>query len=317
MARPSSWLLALAALACISACERQRDPDPISKRDPVGVELIQPDTRDAMNRFSLNLLRERGKRDSEPFGLATASIYQNLAILTNAAQGQTLADLSKVIGVERDSRKELNDAQMALIDRLRAIPQRPFQLNQAIFMIWPIPIRKDFEAEIALAYGARVTKLGGAGLSTVGFINEWSAEATRGRVTSLIKPDELDKSQMFLGYAAFSGGQSEAGAEGLVATSLPSLPASAEAFAKGKRVALESRSVDDVSKELSAMGLKSLFDGPINLSSMSVELRGDYKMAAMRSVMDIELSGSGSAASGEWWALIDTKTGIILAGGRG
>ncbi|MCH7905111.1 MAG: hypothetical protein IH944_11200 [Armatimonadetes bacterium] len=147
---------------------------------------------DSMNEFAFRLVEaaDLGAEGGNDI-IAPTSLYQNLAVLLNGAEGKTFETLAEVIGSAGIDRIRLNEAQNALLNRLRAMEGRPVRIANGTFFIWPIFMTNSFVDEIEGYYNADVVRLGSAGLGAVREINVWASDRTDGVFTKVV--DALSK----------------------------------------------------------------------------------------------------------------------------
>ena len=149
---------------------------------------------ETMNEFTFRLAREL---DFEGNTLVSPlSLYQNLALLLNGAEGDTKTALEGVLGISDVARQDLNDAQNRLINRYRKMDDRPVRLANGIFFVWPIVLEKGAVKGYEEWYNADIVKLGSAGVGAVRSVNRWAEEKTDGMIPEII--DTLDKTQIML-----------------------------------------------------------------------------------------------------------------------
>lgn len=170
--------------------------------DPLYAGMPGPEHQpiyDLMNEFAFRLLETAELGDGNEI-LAPASLYQNLAVLLNGAEGKTFETLTEVIGSAGLDRIKLNEAQNALLNRLRAMEGRPVRIANGTFLVWPIFMTDSFIDEIGAYYNADVVRLGSAGRGAVREINLWASERTDGVFTKVV--DSLSKQTIIVVISA-------------------------------------------------------------------------------------------------------------------
>lgn len=187
-------LLAFFVITKVTGCwDKVEYPDhePIVTGGPTAEDRPHLKT---VNEFTFRLARElefEGNALVSPL-----SLYQNLALLMNGAEGDTKVALEAVLGTSQVVRQDLNDAQNRLINRYREMEDRPVRLANGLFFVWPIVLSKGTVTGYEQWYNADIVKLGSAGVGAVREINLWASEQTDGMIPHIV--DKLDKEQIML-----------------------------------------------------------------------------------------------------------------------
>lgn len=129
----------------------------------------------------------KGTRNSV---VSPLSYAQALALMANAADGDTRAALTQMLHLPVGGLTEYNDANAALATSAEA--DGSLTLANAVWCIWPMPIRKEYGELVRDKYWAKSVNLGSAGLESLNQINTWCKKQTKGRIPKLL--DHLSKS---------------------------------------------------------------------------------------------------------------------------
>ena len=183
------FVLAVIGYLTLNSRSKSDYPDIDPKYEGMPSPVHQP-IYDSMNEFAFRLFKAVDLGEGNEI-IAPASLYQNLAVLLNGAEGKTFETLAEVIGSVGIDRIKLNEAQNALLNRLRAMDGRPVRFANGTFFVWPIFMTDSFVDEIEAYYNADVVRLGSAGIGAVREINVWASDRTDGVFTKVV--DTLSK----------------------------------------------------------------------------------------------------------------------------
>lgn len=114
-----------------------------------------------------------------------AGTTQALALMANAADGSTRERLLEMLRVTPGSLEEYNEAQASLLTALAKSDE--VSIANSAWCVWPLPVRPEFQADVAPAYWAKVTNLGSAGRESLSQINTWCEKQTHGRIPRLFE----------------------------------------------------------------------------------------------------------------------------------
>ncbi len=117
-----------------------------------------------------------------PFG-----VDQVLLMLLNGAEGETYDTLAKGLRIGDGSLEKTNQARMATLDAIRALPGEPVLNASSLWTVQPAPLHPTYREEMLRYFGAEARKLGSAGRDAVRQVNEWVSVQTKGRITGLFE----------------------------------------------------------------------------------------------------------------------------------
>lgn len=147
------------------------------------------------NEFGLALLRqlyaERDDAGANVF-ISPLSASMSLAMLMNAAGGETFNAIGDALGLNALTVEEANEAYKGLTELLLDLdPSVDFRLANSSWLAEGFRIRSDYRSRVQEVFGARIetVRFEEPGMDKV--INGWVGEATEGRITDLVNPEEF------------------------------------------------------------------------------------------------------------------------------
>jgi len=150
-------------------------------------------TAAAANDFGFRLLAELRKGATGKVFISPTSLSMALSMTYNGSAGTTKDGMAKALGVEKMSLQTLNDGQLALLDNLPgADPKVRLTIANALWAQQGFRFQDDFLARNKQYYRAPVTVTDITGDAGVKQINTWVDDATKGKITDLLKPGDLD-----------------------------------------------------------------------------------------------------------------------------
>ncbi len=158
-------------------------PDTVKKK---GVEMSFASRG---NEFGFNLLSEVIKQDKEknifisPFSISCA-----LTMTYNGAKGETKAAMAKVLGLEKLSLDEVNQAVSELQKKLAKIdPRVKLLIANSLWARKGIKFKNDFLKRTQKSFQAEITALDFKSPKARKRINQWVDKKTQGKIKEIIK----------------------------------------------------------------------------------------------------------------------------------
>ena len=146
--------------------------------------------------FGFALYREILKeRPGENIFVSPASVGFALAMTYNGAQGTTIQDMAKILGIAGRSLGEINRTDSLLISATNT-PMKGVELSIAN-SLWArqgLDFNKDFLARNKRFYGAEVRSIDFASPQAAPQINGWVAEKTKDKIKEIV--DSIDESSI-------------------------------------------------------------------------------------------------------------------------
>ncbi len=149
----------------------------------------------ASNEFGLALLRrlhaEREDEGANVF-ISPLSASMSLAMLMNAAGGETFNAMGNALGLNALTVEEANAAYKGLTELLlRLDPAVDFRLANSSWLEEGFRIRSDYRSRVQEVFGARIETVRFEEPGMADVINGWVSETTEGRITDLVTPEEF------------------------------------------------------------------------------------------------------------------------------
>lgn len=279
-------------------------------------------------------------RQDGGFAFPVVTAYQTGLTLLAASEGKTFNELATFLHTDSPDEYPLvqgfNDLYIPLVQP----ENHQIKFGSAVWMIWPTPMQKEFQTEMAERIGSDVVRLGNAGITPHNAMAEWihrfiyKAKAPdfnksdpivcTGALsatfrTPLVKVGDIwgakDGNLIFLAW-------DDRGLWQLPADSYLKQVAKQDSAPRQESAGTVLAEEVDLLPMAKALGLEKLITGPNDLRNLSVEIipQGDeIGVAIMRQYLSIKIDGSaGPPAQGEpfRWALYDQRTSLPLAFGR-
>jgi len=162
----------------------------------------------AHNYFGFNILQKllvAGKETN--IFISPSSIYLALSMTYNGASGETKEAMSDTLGIKGVSNDEVNKANASLIKIIQnPDPQVQIAIANSIWTKKGETFNSDFLTVNQKYYGAKIESLDFTDSKTVGIINGWVSENTRGKIPSIIQPPIPPDMVMYLINAIYFKG---------------------------------------------------------------------------------------------------------------
>lgn len=179
--RPASALLLLALLV---ACDRQytnQDAAPESRPlDEPAVGRLAGLKSFAGRMTSAAALGEAGRNEA----VSPLAWAQLLSALLSGSEGETFESLAEALDIQDPDTDRLGQAHAAMATELESLPGRPVLTASGYWMVWPVPLKKEFTALAEARYRIRFKNLGSAGIGSRAEIDGWTERRTDGRIAN-------------------------------------------------------------------------------------------------------------------------------------
>jgi serpin B len=177
-------------LACIAGLISHQIARAADKPVPADVRR----TAASSNDFGFRLLAElRKSASSKNVFISPTSLSMALSMTYNGAAGTTKAEMAKTLGVQDMSLQALNNGQAGLLSILaHPDPKVQTTIANALWVQKGFRLRQDYLARVRQFYHAPVTVTNITGDAGVKQINTWVSNVTKKKITTLLKPGDLD-----------------------------------------------------------------------------------------------------------------------------
>ena len=149
------------------------------------------------NQFTLNFLKtvNDADRSGKSFIYSPLSITYVLGMVNDAAIGQTEQELEQTLGFHEGGIKAVNDYCKKLIEGLAKVDKDvTLNIANAIFLNQNYTLKEPFEQDMQTYYDAKAEALDFSAPSTLGHINEWCNDKTRGMIPTIL--EQVDPAMM-------------------------------------------------------------------------------------------------------------------------
>jgi serine protease inhibitor len=190
----------------LSACNADpTGPPPLLTELPRALSVAEATIIDANNAFAFRLLQEVATADSNVF-LSPLSVSLALGMTMNGAAGTTLDGMKQALNFGPLTMPEINSGYRSLLTLLRGLDAgTQLSIANSIWFDAAFPARQSFLDATRDAFDAEVRAVALGNPATVGLINNWVRDATRGKIPTIIdaiSPQDV----MFLINAIFFKG---------------------------------------------------------------------------------------------------------------
>ena len=192
------YLIAFALAASCSGLGLSEDPileEEVIPTEPTGMErakAIALQTKscailEQSNEFSLNFFKAVSQLQDENLFLSPFSLSAALGMLYNGADGNTKAEIAKVLGFSEYTPEEVNNYYKELTAALLEVdPQTSLSFANAIWANKGVNLKKSFIELNQNYYDAEVSTLDFSLPATLKTINDWASEKTKGTIPKLL-----------------------------------------------------------------------------------------------------------------------------------
>jgi serpin B len=176
-------LLVAAATACSDPVGPA--PTPITEL-PRALSSSEREVLTRSNAFAFKLAGELlpGPRANLFYSPLSASML--LGMLLNGADGQTYAQMQSALGFQGLTQEQINQGYADLTDLLLGLdPTVTIELGNSVWARQGFQVRSDFSERVRDSFRGEAATVDFANPGTLGRINDWVSDATRGRITSI------------------------------------------------------------------------------------------------------------------------------------
>ena len=198
MKQAKMLILALALGSFVAACSSSETIEDVGgpkyvnmyqEVKPVQLTAEQTVFANDNNAFTLNFFQSLNeKMKNRSIVCSPLSITYVLSMVNDGATGTTEQELERTLGFHKGGIQAVNDYCKNLIDNLPHVDEK-VQLNiaNAIFVNDKYQLRKQFQQDMANYYDAKAEALDFSSPSTLGRINGWCDEKTRGMIPTILE----------------------------------------------------------------------------------------------------------------------------------
>lgn len=189
--RRLAWLLLLAAASC-----RNSDGNLVYMESEVATRVVgdavvlseshRPDLQ-AAQRAGWRMLRAAAGDGATNFALSPLGMTMSAALMANGLDGPSREPFERACGIVPGKPKPYNQAMAAALTAIETDPDKPACYANAVWMVWPLPVRQDYQYAVEQPYRAKVLNLGSAGRESVLQVNAWCKRQTDGRIPELVE----------------------------------------------------------------------------------------------------------------------------------
>ena len=160
------------------------------------------------NRFTLNFLKT--VNDEYPYKTGKSFIYSPLSItyvlgmVNDAAVGQTEQEIEQTLGFHQGGIKAVNDYCRNLIQNLPKVDEKvTLNIANAIFLNKNYTLIPQFEQDMKDFYDAKAEALDFSSPQTLGHINDWCNDKTKGMIPTILDEVNPDMASYLLNAIYF------------------------------------------------------------------------------------------------------------------
>jgi serine protease inhibitor len=135
------------------------------------------------------------------------SISQALTLTLSGAGGQTRQGMTKTLGLEALTQAKVNTANAEILPALTSAPGVQITVANALWAGKNVRFSPAFQADAKRFYHAQAATLDLSAPSAAGTINAWVSRNTRGRIKTIVTPDDLLEAHSVLTNAVYFHGK--------------------------------------------------------------------------------------------------------------
>lgn len=197
--------IAMLAFGTLFSCQQEKLTDEeIFKLDldAKSAQLIEAD-----NAFGLEIFQNiRKKTNEENIMISPLSISVAFAMAYNGADSETKAEMEKALKLNGLTTEQINNSYKMLINGLQSLDKDVvFEIANAIFYADGFSVKNDFLNTNKNIYDAEIEKLNFNSVLSVQHINNWVADKTHDKITSIIDQLSPDDRMVLLNAIYFNG----------------------------------------------------------------------------------------------------------------
>lgn len=197
--------IAMLAFGTLFSCQQEKLTDEeIFKLDldAKSAQLIEAD-----NAFGLEIFQNiRKKTNEENIMISPLSISVAFAMAYNGADSETKAEMEKALKLNGLTTEQINNSYKMLINGLQSLDKDVvFEIANAIFYADGFSVKNDFLNTNKNIYDAEIEKLNFNSVLSVQHINNWVANKTHDKITSIIGQLSPDDRMVLLNAIYFNG----------------------------------------------------------------------------------------------------------------
>ena len=185
----------LAALAFLASCgnkaiDSEDGPNPF---EPLRLSTKQTEFVAAGHTFDFNFIRNIDKASENDYIVSPQSMQFLLAMLVNAAEGQTAAEIFNVLGYGNGELDDVNTLDRMLLDKLPSIDRKTtLSIANALVVNQTAPLKESYAASMKKVFDAEIANMDFRNVQAVlGKVNGWCSDKTGGMIKKIIDEDNV------------------------------------------------------------------------------------------------------------------------------
>lgn len=197
-----SSLLVLAA-----ACGGSDDPAGPIDRLPRALTVSEQEVIDRSNAFGFDLLARVSAAEEGPnVFLSPLSASMVLGMVQNGASGETYAQMTDALRTSGLTEAEINESYRSLLDLLSTLdPRVEMGIANAVYAKDVYGVEPAFAQRAETYFGAQVSNVSFTDPATLGLINGWVKDRTRGRIEKILEELPANVAILLLNAVYFRG----------------------------------------------------------------------------------------------------------------
>lgn len=202
-------LFATAIILNLSACsdddepQTQPDPDPLIPRRDIVLSNEEKTALNGMTNFSLDLLNRISAGSSDNVAISPLGLTTSMAMLTNAASGNTRTKMMEITGVE--SVDAMNSLHRTLLSELPGLCTRvDLKIAQSLWLDKNFACKSDFTRTASETFSAGVFSYSRGTEQARQSINKWCETHTGGTFSDVVR-DNPEYDFAIISASVFNG----------------------------------------------------------------------------------------------------------------
>lgn len=202
-------VLLAAVLLTVPACEKKTDdpvgPDVITPAEGIVLTKSEQQMTVSANELGFKVFRRISTPQEQVF-ISPLSLSLALAMTSAGADGQTEAQMRKVLGFEKVSNTAMADYFAKMTEALLKVDESTtFEIANSIWFDKSISLKNGFVSDVTDYYKSEVSSIDFTLPSAAKAINGWCSEKTHGKINSVV--DDCNGIAMLLANALYFNGK--------------------------------------------------------------------------------------------------------------
>ncbi|MBC8154583.1 MAG: serpin family protein [Bacteroidetes bacterium] len=196
-----------AAMVTVASCQKTGSTGSVTPQPGTGLRISAPFTSQTTDfAFDMfNRVNTAEGRDKNVF-VSPLSLHIALGMILNGANGQTQQEIQRALKLDAQTLAEANQTYQNLMENLPGLDTRvTMGLANSVWYRSTFQVVPTFQEVLKITFKAKVSAENFGDPATVGKINAWASEQTKGRIPKVIDQIQPDNVLFLLNALYFKG----------------------------------------------------------------------------------------------------------------